>query len=795
MRGDGYAAPGLSIDRAAATMGINGLLPVLKPICDRRSISSFAGLRVGVDASSWLHKGAFGCAAELCRDLPTRRYVEYCMHRTRMLLHYGVVPVLVFDGAPLPMKAVTNGRRREARAAARTRGMDALARGDLTAAEECFRRGVEVTHAMAREVIKEARKINVECVVAPYEADAQLAWLSAADDVDVVVTEDSDLVVYGAKKVFYKMNKTGDGELYQLKNLMALDAPNMRNFTPQMFTWVCVFSGCDFFDGVSGLGIHKAHKLVKRNRDIGRILRVVHHESKYKVAADFADRFHRACLVFRHQTVYDRVSKTARHLNAFDDEARAVVPDHIYRPSPDLPEDLHFIGTLHPPDIAADVSRALRHPVSLEPYSDPLDAVERPLPAAAAQPRALAPSGACAFFRVAGFQVNRARSASATPLFKSSAPPRKSRFFSPVSGTPSGHIGHSAAVGKRFKAPLRRTDGTSPVAPASAVETAGAAAPRDHAWASRSLSRLNPGNVARPARGKRSATTGTLGASGGKRQRTLPEMKVSATTSKAVSRFADASKRTREISRYGYSRSSISHGEDDADACLRPKTALEQESEAEPLHESEREPELGPQSEQLQEPEHEPLLELQPDQEQEPEQELDAARWSESKSKVHFKPDVELHEGRLEEEDVGEDSDEGLGECPSSPDSQAYKLFEAVDGNDQYPSESPVTPLTFLSAERMDAGGGSAAVVQGRSGPTAIFEGAADDKEKLPCFEHTLRRERVSISTGPPSASMMNQVRSCRTPRHSPEEPVGGASLSQYVGAGARGKRISRASL
>jgi exonuclease-1 len=33
------------------------------------------------------------------------------MHRVRLLRHYGVTPLLVFDGAPLPAKAITEQER------------------------------------------------------------------------------------------------------------------------------------------------------------------------------------------------------------------------------------------------------------------------------------------------------------------------------------------------------------------------------------------------------------------------------------------------------------------------------------------------------------------------------------------------------------------------------------------------------------------------------------------------------------------------------------------------------------
>lgn len=39
-------------------------------------------------------------------------------------------------------------------------------------------------------------------MVAPFEADAQLAFLSLEGFADVVISEDSDLLVFGCKQVF-----------------------------------------------------------------------------------------------------------------------------------------------------------------------------------------------------------------------------------------------------------------------------------------------------------------------------------------------------------------------------------------------------------------------------------------------------------------------------------------------------------------------------------------------------------------------------------------------------------------
>lgn len=53
------------------TMGVPGLLPALKDVSRPAHISAFAGSAVAVDAYSWLHKGSYSCARELCEGVPT----------------------------------------------------------------------------------------------------------------------------------------------------------------------------------------------------------------------------------------------------------------------------------------------------------------------------------------------------------------------------------------------------------------------------------------------------------------------------------------------------------------------------------------------------------------------------------------------------------------------------------------------------------------------------------------------------------------------------------------------------
>jgi exonuclease 1 len=49
---------------------------------------------------------------------------------------------------------------------------------------------------------------GIDFVVAPYEADCQIAKLQKLNIIDAAITEDSDLVVYGVK-VILKLKETG----------------------------------------------------------------------------------------------------------------------------------------------------------------------------------------------------------------------------------------------------------------------------------------------------------------------------------------------------------------------------------------------------------------------------------------------------------------------------------------------------------------------------------------------------------------------------------------------------------
>ena len=149
-------------------MGISNLLTVLRGIIDSRAhLRHCRGQTAAIDAYSWLHKGCYAAATELCTGSDTDKVVRYCLRRIELLQRYGVIPYVVFDGNYLPMKAGTETNRAKERDKALNQGRRLLAKGDSSGAHSFFVKAVDVTPAMAREFIVELEARDISFVVAP----------------------------------------------------------------------------------------------------------------------------------------------------------------------------------------------------------------------------------------------------------------------------------------------------------------------------------------------------------------------------------------------------------------------------------------------------------------------------------------------------------------------------------------------------------------------------------------------------------------------------------------------------
>ncbi|VVC41537.1 Hypothetical protein CINCED_3A009116 [Cinara cedri] len=308
-------------------MGIQGLLPLLEKSWKSVNISQYSGCTVAIDAYSWLHKGVYTCAEKLARGEDCQAYVYYCMRFVSMLLAKNIKPILVFDGQHLPAKADTELKRRKLREQNRKKAAELLRLDKGKEASVLLRRSIDVTHKMALNLIKKCREINVDCIVAPYEADSQLAYLNLSGIAHIVITEDSDLLLFGCKRVLFKMDQNGFGVLIEQDKIYLSMNMNPEQFSLDKFRYMCILSGCDYLPSIHGVGLIKARQFISRSSepDIYKNLLRLGSFMNVKVPSEYRDKFMVADRMFLYQPVYDPCSRKTIPLNEILDPNLSVL--------------------------------------------------------------------------------------------------------------------------------------------------------------------------------------------------------------------------------------------------------------------------------------------------------------------------------------------------------------------------------------------------------------------------------------------------------------------------------------
>ncbi|EMC99628.1 hypothetical protein BAUCODRAFT_136211 [Baudoinia panamericana UAMH 10762] len=297
-------------------MGIQGLLPLLKSIHKPTHLRNFAGQTLGVDAYGWLHRGTISCAIELAQQKPTRKHIDFVLNRVRMLIHFGVSPYLVFDGDYLPSKAHTEKERAARRKEAKRVGLELLRVGKPAQAYQELQKAIDVTPLMARELIEELKPLGVSYVVAPYEADSQLAYLEKQGIISGIVSEDSDLLVFGAKCLLTKLDQYGECVMIRRQDFTSCREVSLVGWTDREFRMMSMLSGCDYLPGIEGLGVKTAYRLVRKHKAIEPAVRMLQFDGKKKVPPGYLEAFSRAERTFLYQWVFCPEAQRLVNLNA-----------------------------------------------------------------------------------------------------------------------------------------------------------------------------------------------------------------------------------------------------------------------------------------------------------------------------------------------------------------------------------------------------------------------------------------------------------------------------------------------
>ena len=308
-------------------MGISDLIRKLGPITESKHISDFSNKTAVVDIMTWLYKGLYACASSQPESSKSDLYLNYPIKMIALLKSYNIDVLVVFDGKTIKEKQKIDVARKETREQNIEKAQYFKNAGDEDESRKFFKRALKIKSRMINTLINLLKDLKIQVIVAPYEADSQLAYLVRKKYADFVISEDSDLIALGVDDIVMKL--TPEGSCVNI-NLKKFKENRMEKYSDKIvkeikglsyvnFLELCVMSGCDYLPSIKGFGFKTGLALFEKHKKMESVF----HEMKFiekfktKIPDNYLENAKKTVCMFFYQTVFDPKLKKLLSLNSF----------------------------------------------------------------------------------------------------------------------------------------------------------------------------------------------------------------------------------------------------------------------------------------------------------------------------------------------------------------------------------------------------------------------------------------------------------------------------------------------
>ncbi|XP_052826742.1 flap endonuclease GEN isoform X3 [Octopus bimaculoides] len=237
-----------------SAMGVPSLWQILQPVTKEEHLSELSGYKIAIDLNTWIVE------SRLCTAYKNI-YLRNVFLRTIEFLINGIEPIFVIDGRIPELKDSTIFKRRK-----------------ISCNQECLppiqrERSRTITSQNCLTLLK---YLGATCFASNGEAEALCAQLNAEKVVDACFSSDSDILLYGAKKVYRNYSKINKQCL--LESISTEDVFNEFGLEQRSLICLALLIGCDYdSQGVKGIGSKYALMLLQelKSKNIDALERIL----------------------------------------------------------------------------------------------------------------------------------------------------------------------------------------------------------------------------------------------------------------------------------------------------------------------------------------------------------------------------------------------------------------------------------------------------------------------------------------------------------------------------------------
>ena len=256
-------------------MGIKNLNSVIKQSMKTITFDKLKYSKIGVDFSLFLYRLIYN----------NNNPIECFLRQINLFFRHHILPVYVIDGdAPYEKRNVLDKRAQkrqkiydniahllEIKSHNNSPNTSSKINSELTKLE---RRCVIFSQTEIQDLLYFFEILGIPVIRENEEADFILAKLSAANKIDYILSDDSDVLAFGAKKVLKNFCITDEKcELYAQESILEILGISLHKFVD-----ICILCGCDYTTKIRNMNCAISFQLITKYGSIEEVIKNTDYE-------------------------------------------------------------------------------------------------------------------------------------------------------------------------------------------------------------------------------------------------------------------------------------------------------------------------------------------------------------------------------------------------------------------------------------------------------------------------------------------------------------------------------------
>jgi len=285
-------------------MGIKNLTSFLTNTCPSSikqiQLNELFGKKAAIDVSIFLYRFKY----------KGNKLIPKFLEQINRLRINGITPVYIFDGAPSIEKEDTMKIRK-------SKKEDKYDKISILEKEKEKTNDIQLINGINQQIQDLNNKIisvnkndiimvkqlfdllNIKYYQAQGEADLLCSKLCTENIVDLVISEDMDLLTSGTKLLLRDFNiYNNKATLYDLNEILT-----KLDISYEQWVELCILFGCDYLKRINGIGPKKSYKLIKSHNSIDNIINELKGNTKISIENDYIKKFNSSKSIFMNYNI------------------------------------------------------------------------------------------------------------------------------------------------------------------------------------------------------------------------------------------------------------------------------------------------------------------------------------------------------------------------------------------------------------------------------------------------------------------------------------------------------------